>query len=168
MNGSQKSVPPLKTPSSPNISSTCSCWSYGVKAPQVMWIEFWYQTHKSHHRIFLSNHQKKSQTHAAALWRSFFSNYGNGKFFSTISSFHYWKNMESIADARCCVSTFFFKFLLDDIPCGSKLCSEKAPKKLRQKTYWIPMCPPLKFSILSSCWLPHKDGTFGGPHHCHD
>ena len=57
----------------------------------------------------------------------------------------------------------FFKFLLDDIPCGSKLCSEKAPKKLRQKTYWIPMCPPLKFSILSSCWLPHKDGTFGGP-----
>ena len=151
------------------------CWSYGVKALQVMWIEFWYQTHKSHHRIFLRNLQKNLKLILLLCGGHFSVTMGVEKFFyvhdvpfSTISSFHYWKNMESIADARCCVSTFFFKFLLDNIPCGSKLCSEKAPKKLRQKTYWIPMCPPLKFSILSSCWLPHKDGTFGGPHHCHD
>ena len=52
----------------------------------------------------------------------------------------------------------FFKFLLDDIPCGSKLCSEKAPKKLRQKTYWIPMCPLLKFSGLELMLVCDKDG----------
>ena len=152
------------------------CWSYGVKAqPQVMWIEFWYQTHKSHHRIFLRNLQKNLKLMLLLCGGHFSVTMGMEKFFYVcmclfllFPHFTIGKIWKALQMQDVAFQLFFFKFLLDDIPCGSKLCSEKAPKKLRQKTYWIPMCPPLKFSILSSCWLPHKDGTFGGPHHCHD
>ena len=151
------------------------CWSYGVKAPQVMWIEFWYQTHKSHHRIFLRNLQKNLKLMLLLCGGHFSVTMGMEKCFLCAWCAFFYYFLISLLEkygkhCRCKMLrfNFFFKFLLDDIPCGSKLCSEKAPKKLRQKTYWIPMCPPLKFSILSSCWLPHKDGTFGGPHHCHD
>ena len=138
---SKKCSSPFKDSFPIFLDSTCSCAGHiGLRPHRSCELSF--GTKHTNHIIafFCATFKKISNSCCCLLCGGHFSVtmgmenvfYVHDVPFSTISSFHYWKNMESIADARCCVSTFF-QIFVGWYPLWIKVMLRKGPQEAEAK-----------------------------------